>query len=105
MSASGDPRLAELVAGVGLAATLHELLEALGRWMRLPRAARAAGAAHLGAAPRAAAPKRPRPRAVEGAGMCRVGETSASSVLRLLRPVAATQRPTDGCEEDTRRAS
>lgn len=34
MSASGDPRLAELVAGVGLAATRHELLTALGRWMR-----------------------------------------------------------------------
>jgi hypothetical protein len=34
MSASGDPRLAELVAGVGLAATRHELLVALGRWMR-----------------------------------------------------------------------
>jgi Domain of unknown function (DUF6431) len=34
MSASGDPRLAELVAGVGLAATRHELLTALGRWTR-----------------------------------------------------------------------
>jgi hypothetical protein len=36
MSASGDPRLAELVAGVGLAATRYELLVALGRWMRSP---------------------------------------------------------------------
>ena len=36
MSASGDPRFAELVAGVGLAATRYELLVALGRWMRSP---------------------------------------------------------------------
>lgn len=34
MSASGDLQLAELVARVGLAATRHELLVALGRWMR-----------------------------------------------------------------------
>ena len=32
-------------------------------------------------------------RAVERAGMCRVGETSASSVLRLLRAHGLSQRP------------
>ena len=43
MSASGDPRLAELVAEVGLSATRHELLAALRRWMR-PHAVFAAAA-------------------------------------------------------------
>lgn len=32
-------------------------------------------------------------RAIERAGMCRVGETSASSVLRLLRAHGLSQRP------------